>query len=125
MNICPNYKKLRRWISREAVHRLLAILLIILICEVANGFLHAYSLMDRRDLREAEQKISKLQEEAAERERINQIMLTARKEIQTRGVYAMKRLNLWSDDDKKVIAENWTEAEYFGIPNPFPEYLEK
>lgn len=50
-------------------------------------------------------------------------MLNARKMIQTTGVKALNRKDIWSEDDKVIIANNWTAAAYDGEPNPFPEYI--
>lgn len=132
MNLCPDYKKLRRYLSRTVINWLMIIIVIILTLEVVGGILDAFSMWDRKELHLAQEKIARnqleierLQAEAVERERVNQLMLTARKEIQARGIFSMQRAKMWSEEDKRIIANNWDDAQYWGVQNPFPEYLDK
>ena len=108
MKFCPNYREVRKLVKRTVIRRILFVLLAILACEAANACLHAYSLYDRKILH-------------------NEALLTekqvnARKIIQATGVNRLNKLNIWTEDDKRVISKAWRDAAYENEPNPFPEY---
>lgn len=99
---------------------------------IFNSVMNLISKTDRATLHEAQREVQtderliiKLQTEAAERERINQVTLAAQKEIQATVIYALDRKGVWSAEDKIKIARNWDDSQYMGLENPFPEYEKK
>jgi len=111
--------------NQKMVKIVIGAILILFILQIVSTTMNFISVRDRAELRQQQNLIERLQAEAAEREKTNQIMLAARKEIQGRGINALNRNDLWTDEDKRIIAANWDAAQYDGLPNPFPEYTNK
>lgn len=132
MKFCPNYREVRKRVKRSFVRRFLLLVFLVLVLQIVNSVLTAFSIPDRRELHkkaaQIEQNqamIAQLQTEAAERELQNEIRLEARKQIQSRSIYALERGKVWTEEDKRVIAENWQDARYDELPNPFPEFAKR
>lgn len=95
---------------------------------IMNSVMAIRSKSDSAQLHEAQSEIeanqlliNKLQTDAAEREKVNQILLAARTENQYATTMAVGRAGLYNEEEKRAIGENWKFMDY-GKFNPFREY---
>jgi hypothetical protein len=107
MQFCPNYRDVRRLIKRTVIRRILFVVILILLCEIGNGMLHAYSIYDRRRIH-GEQTM-------------NRTMLDARARIQIVLIKTGTRRAAFTEAERTVICENWDAAEYAYVEGVCPE----
>lgn len=94
--ICPNYLQVRRLVKRLVIRRMLLVLILILLCEIAGGIMDAYSILDRRKIRE---------EQIMTREMLNT-------RARNQGIFIKTFWNHFSPEDRNLICEGWAAAQY-------------
>lgn len=104
MRYCPNYRDLRKIVKRRTVRHLLLLVWVILVCEFVSASFDAWSFANQKSFQETDE---------------------GREVNQYENIVAINRAGLYTEDQKRIIADNWEKLKFKNKPNPFEEYKTK
>lgn len=116
----PIAKSIKRW--------LLVLFVLWFLGIVSNVYLkRSIDSLDsnQQQIGKNQQKIEVLQIELNETQKQFNAMATARKNNLVATIRILKSLNLYTEAEKRAIADNWENMQYGDAPNPFAEFKTK